>query len=116
MRTILCRSSLHKHELFGLCGFTLALFFFTAPVLALSQAEKDAAGDACVDAFNACDAKCDKKWDPSRFRPGTSADLYGAKLECRASCTSRLNKCVKDIAVKAPNRGQGSSGGGGASR
>ena len=66
-----CRSSLYKHELFGLCAFALALFFYTAPVLALSQAEKDAAGDACVDAFNARDGKCDKKWDPSRFRPGT---------------------------------------------
>ena len=52
-----CRSSLYKHELFGLCAFALALFFYTAPVLALSQAEKDAAGDACVDAFNACDGK-----------------------------------------------------------
>ena len=111
------RSGLYKHELLGLCVFTLAtLFFFTAPVLALSQAEKDAAGDACVDAYNACDGKCEKKWDPSRFRPGTKADLYSAKLQCRASCTSRLNKCVKDIAVRAPNDGAGSSGGAGASR
>lgn len=62
-------------ELLRICVFTLALFFLTAPVLALSQAEKDAAGDACVNAFNACDAKCDKKWDPSRFRP-VRAPIY----------------------------------------
>ena len=60
-------SRLNKRALSALSVFTLALFFFTAPALALSQAEKVAAGDACVDAFNACDAKCDKKWDRLDF-------------------------------------------------